>query len=166
MLEWQIKPLSKKSSKSGRDIKAGDTVVCAVFLDSMGNLERRDFLKDEFDESVLAAGFVGRWERVVGENPEEDERAARKIAMASTEDFFLSLCDENSPVEADEVDALKQILSLLLERKRILKPLGRPSGGVQKYLHPASGKVFDVPQKEPSEDMILKLGSQLGAIIV
>ena len=32
MLDWQIKPLSKKSTISGRDILPGDTIVCAVIL--------------------------------------------------------------------------------------------------------------------------------------
>ena len=51
MLEWQIKPLAKKTP-DGKEIKAGDTVVCAVFIDELGNLDRVDYLKDEFDETT------------------------------------------------------------------------------------------------------------------
>ncbi len=165
MEQWQIKPLSKKSVL-GSDIKAGDTVVCAVFIDAAGNLDRADFAAGEFDESKIAGKIIGRWERVVGENPDADERMARKMALASSEDFFISLFDENSAIETEETDVVKQMLALLLERKRILRPLGRPSGGVQKYLHVSSKRVFDVPQSAPDENLILKIQSQLGSIII
>ena len=36
MLDWQIKPLAKKSALSEREIKPGDTVVCAVFINEAG----------------------------------------------------------------------------------------------------------------------------------
>ncbi len=165
MLEWQIKPLAKKTA-SGRDIVAGDTVVCAVFIDELGNLDRIDFLKDEFDEALLTGKIIGRWERVVSANPDEDEKMARKMSLASSEDFFLSLFDETSSVQTDESDVVKQMLALLLERKRILRPQGRVSGGVQKYLHVATKRIFEVPQKNLDEELIVKIQSQLGSIII
>ena len=90
MLDWQIKPLSKKSSISGRDILPGDTIVCAVFIDPLGNLDRADCHADEFDPSKINGKIIGRWERVVSAHPEEDERAARRMALSSSEDFFVS----------------------------------------------------------------------------
>lgn len=165
MLEWQIKPLAKKSA-GGSDIKPGDTVVCAVFVDSLGNLDRADFLKGEFDPSAIGGKIIGRWERVVGEDPDEGEKMARKMSLASSEDFFLSLFDDSSEVVAEEADIVKQMLALLLERKRVLRPLGRPSAGVQKYLHPATKREFDVPQRSLDENLIAKIQSQLGSIII
>ena len=165
MLEWQIKPLAKKTP-DGKEIKAGDTVVCAVFIDELGNLDRVDYLKDEFDETALKGDIIGKWERVVSANPEEDERMARKMSLASSEDFFISLFDENSQIQTDETDVIKQMLALLLERKRILRPIGRASGNVQKYLHVATKRNFDVPQKNLDEELIIKIQSQLGSIII
>ena len=165
MPEWQIKPLATKSA-AGSEIKAGDDVVCAVFVDALGNLDRADFLKSEFDESLVGGKIVGRWERTVSANPEEDERMARKMSLASSEDFFLSLYDENSGVQTEETDIVKQMLALLLEHKRVLRAQGRPSGGVQKYLHVASSRIFEVPQKNLDESLIIKIQSQLGSIIV
>lgn len=165
MLEWQIKPLAKKSA-GGSDINPGDTVVCAVFADSLGNLDRADFLKAEFDPSAIDGKIIGRWERVVGADPDEGEKMARKMSLASSEDFFLSLFDDSSEVVAEEADIVKQMLALLLERKRVLRPLGRPSAGVQKYVHPATKRVFDVPQRSLDENLIAKIQSQLGSIII
>ncbi len=166
MLEWQIKPLAKKSGLSDREIKPGDTVVCAVFVDELGNLDRLDAHKDDFDDSKLRGKVIGRWERVVSENPEADERAARKMALASSEDFFVSLFDEGSAVETDEVDVVKQMLALLLERKRILRPQGRASKGVQKYVQVSTKREFSVPQKNLNEELIVKIQNQLGSIII
>lgn len=166
MLDWQIKPLAKKSAISGREIKPGDCVVCAVFVDALGNLDRIDVHKDEFDASKINGRLVGWWERIVSEAPDADERAARKMALASSEDFFLSLFDEHSDIEMEESDVVKQMLALLLERKRILRPLGRPRNGVQRYIHSATKREFDVPQKNLDEELILKIQNQLGAIII
>ncbi len=166
MLEWQIKPLSKKSAVSEREIKPGDTVVCAVFVDDIGNLDRMDFLKDEFRADSINGRLVGRWERIVAENPEADERAARRMALASSEDFFISLYDDAVEIDSADVDVIKQMLALLLERKRILRPLGRPSGGLQKYIHAQSGREFIVPQRNVDEALVVKIQSQLGSIII
>ncbi len=166
MLEWQIKPLAKKSALTGRDIKPGDVVVCAVFVDEAGNLDRMDSHKDDFDDSKIRGRIIGRWERVVSEHPEADERAARRLALAGSEDFFVSLFDENPAVVAEEADVVKQMLALLLERKRILRPVGRASNGAQKYIQTSTKREFVVPQRELDEDLIIKIQTQLGSIII
>lgn len=167
-MEWQIRSLSKKSSGNGEDIKAGDTVLCLVYIDEFGNLERKDFKKSEFDnenEILSEIKYLGKWERIVSENPDEDERQAKRIALASSEDFFISLYDENG-VEAEEKEVIKQMLALFLERKRILKAIGRPEGGVQKYLHTQSKREFLVLQKSVDEDLIMKIQTQLGTLMI
>lgn len=166
MLDWQIKPLAKKSALSDREIKAGDTVVCTVFINQLGQLDRIDAHKDEFDDSKVEGRVIGKWERTVGEHPEADERAARRMSLESSEDFFVSLFDTNTAVETDEVDVVKQMLALLLERKRILRPVGRPSGGFQKYIQPSTKREFLVPQKNLDEDLVIKIQNQLGSIII
>lgn len=130
MLDWQIKPLSKKSAISGRDISAGDSVVCAVFVDGLGNLDRLDCHADEFDPSKIEGKIIGDGSAPSAKIPKRTRGAARRMALSSSEDFFVSLFD-GSGVRADESDVIKQMLALLLERKRILRPVGRPSGGTK-----------------------------------
>ena len=87
MLDWQIKTLAKKSAISGREIKPGDCVVCAVFVDELGNLDRIDVHKDEFDASKINGKVIGWWERVVSDAPDADEHltSAYDIAIMSRE---------------------------------------------------------------------------------
>lgn len=166
MLDWQIKPLSKKSALSDREIRAGDTVVCAVYVNELGQLDRMDCHKDEFDDSKLRGRILGKWERVVSEHPEADERAARRMSLESSEDFFVSLFDADTQIETEEADVVKQMLALLLERKRILRAVGRPAGGFQKYVQPSTKREFLVPQKNLDEDLVFKIQNQLGNIII
>ena len=86
-------------------------------------------------------------------------------AIAGSEDFFISLYDDEA-VEVEQKDVLKQMLALLLERKRILRPKGRPEGGFQLYLHPSSKREFLVPQKELSEELVFNIQSQINAFLV
>lgn len=164
-MDWQIKTLSKKSSQSGVDLKAGDVVVSIVFVNDLNELDRRDFLKTELDENPFDGKFVGKWERVVSENPEEDEREARRMAIAGSEDFFLSLYDDIG-VEVEQKDVLKQMLALLLERKRILRAKGRPQNGLQLYIHSSSKREFLVPQKELNEELISNIQTQINAFLI
>ena len=125
-----------------------------------------DCHKDEFDDSKLRGRILGKWERVVSEHPEADERAARRMSLESSEDFFVSLFDADTQIETEEADVVKQMLALLLERKRILRSVGRPAGGFQKYVQPSTKREFLVPQKNLDEDLVFKIQNQLGSIII
>ena len=164
-MDWQIRSLSKKSSKSGVELKPGDIVECVVYANEAGELERSDFLKSELDEKPFEGRFVGRWERIVSEDPEEDERQARRMALAGSEDLFISLFDAGS-VEVEGKDALKQMLALLLERKRVLRAKGRPVGGVQTYVHSASKREFEVPQMELDGELVANIQTQIDAFLI
>lgn len=113
-----------------------------------------------------ADAILGKWERVVSEHPEADERAARRMSLESSEDFFVSLFDADTQIETEEADVVKQMLALLLERKRILRSVGRPAGGFQKYVQPSTKREFLVPQKNLDEDLVFKIQNQLGSIII
>ena len=165
-MDWQIRPLARKSSLSGKSFTPGDRVVCAIFMDDAGNLDRVDILKDELEAFKLDKKILGKWEREVSANPEADERAARRMALAGSEDFFLSLFDESSQIDADEKDVIKQMLALLLERKRIIRPVGRPSGGIQKYVHCSTKRILEVPQNELDESLVMNIKSQLDYLIM
>ena len=164
-MDWQIKSLSKKSAASGADLKPGDVVVSVLRQNEAGDLERSDFLKSELEQNPYMGKFLAKWERVVSENPLEDERQARRLALTGSENFFISLFDDES-LDIDQKDVLKQMLALLLERKRILRAKGRVKNGVQIYVHSASKREFEVRQCELNEELIFNIQSQIEAFIL
>ncbi|MBO6103395.1 MAG: hypothetical protein J6P03_09130 [Opitutales bacterium] len=164
-MDWPIKSLSKNSAQSGQSFKAGDEVVCVVFQNAAGELERADFLKSEYSPEKFKGGFVGKWERKVGENPQEDERRFRRMALAGAEDLFMSLFDGES-ADIEQKDTLKQMLALLLERKRVLRPVGRPQNGAQRYVHAATKREFSVAQKDLTQELVLNIQKQINAFIL
>jgi hypothetical protein len=70
-------------------------------------------------------------------------KETQKQTLLSAEELFLSLFLEDN-TSLQEREGLKQILALLLERKRILKPQGLPHQQTQSYLHVKTGIVYNV----------------------
>jgi len=164
-MDWQIKPLSKKSSLSGADLSVGDEVVSFVYIGENSLIERIDILKNELDNTPLPQNVIGKWERKVSESPEQDEKFARKLALASSEDLFISLFD-NESVDAPQKDIIKMLLALQLERKRILKSSAHPQNGIQTYIHTASKREFQVRQIDIDDNLIINIQSQLNSLII
>lgn len=167
-MEWQIKTIARGSALSGETFKPGSTVVCLVFKDAAtGELGRIDLLPDELDRFELADQVLGRWTRVVKDSGEAALSAQE--TMASAEDFFFSLFEnENESPEARESsDMLKHLLSLMLERKRVLRSLGtRQTSGSQTYLHVKSKRTLEVPIAQISTELMLKLENTIGDIML
>jgi len=164
-MDWQIKPLSKKSSLSGTDLSVGDEVVSLVYIGENALIERIDILKSELENTPLPKNIIGRWERKVSENPDQDEKFARKLALASSEDLFLSLFD-NESVDAPQKDIIKMLLALQLERKRILKSVTHLQNGIQTYIHVSSKREFQVRQIDIDDTLIINIQSQLDTLII
>jgi hypothetical protein len=62
---------------------------------------------------------------------------------------------------------LKHLLALLLERKRILRAVGkRCRSGTQRYLHIASRAEYEVPVIEIDLALLTQIQSRLDALIV
>lgn len=167
-MEWQIKTIARKSTLSGEAFNPGDTVVCLVYKDAeAGELGRADLLPDELEVFELPGEVLGRWKRVV-KDP-DDEAAGARETMASAEDFFFSLyeSENDTPETRDSSDMLKHLLSLMLERKRVLRPVGaRQVEGVQTYLHVKSKRTLDVPIVQISTERMLKIEDTIGDIML
>ena len=165
-MEWQIKTIARKSSLSGESFKPGDEVVCLIFKDAAaGELGRADLFAAEVDPFELPGDLLGRWSRII-KDPDEAKVSAGEV-MASAEDFFLSLYQSEPEAAQAETDALKHLLALMLERKRVLRPIGpRATEGLQRYLHVKQKKELEVPVVEISPDLVLKIQDTLGDIIL
>jgi hypothetical protein len=166
VVEWQLQPLARKSSASGALFEPGDRIVCFLIKSPSGDFFRADVRSDEAETYSPEGQVLGRWTRELKDS-EDTEKASARQALQSSEELFLSLFDESLSEEAaHERDSLKQVLALMLERKRVLRSLGRPVGGAQQYLHVRTKKEYTVPLRELSAAELVAVHDQLAQVIV
>lgn len=165
-MEWHIKTIARKSSLSGEAFEPGDRVVCLIYMDGrLGELGRADLKPEEIKGFVIPGEVLGRWSRVV-KDP-DDEAANARETTASAEDFFFSLFENADPEAREESDILKHLLSLMLERKRVLRAvIPRQTEGEQTYLHVKSKREVVVPIVDISTELMLKIEDTIGDIFL
>jgi hypothetical protein len=157
-MDWDIKSLARASFASGQTFAQGEQVTCLIFRGPEG-LQRADLTQAEAAEWRPPGALLGRWVRRMTDEG-EDERARRRQSLASAEEVFLALVQEGDAAGPD-TELLLQVLALQLERKRILRPLGRPAQGVQRYLHPRLQQEFAVPRHDLTPERVAQLQAQL-----
>jgi len=155
-VDWTIKSLSRASFISGQAFTPGEKVSCVIYRGPEG-LQRADVTETEAREWQPPGAVLGRWTRKA-----EDESAAskRRLALASAEEVFLAFMQEPGGA-GPEKDMLVQLLALMIERKRILRPQGRPAEGRQRYWHPRLQQEFSVPYQELTPERIAAFREQL-----
>lgn len=165
-MEWQIKTIARKSSLSGEPFVPGDRVVCLIYMDDeAGELARADLKPEEIETFEIPGEVLGRWSRIV-KDPADDSANARQM-MESAEDFFFSLFENEEPEAREESDMLKHLLSLTLERKRVLRVASaRQTEGEQKYIHVKSKREVVVPIVDISTELMLKIEDTIGDIFL
>jgi hypothetical protein len=165
-MEWHFKSIARKSSHSDLPFEPGARVACLIFKDlQAGEMGRADVLPGEVDGFDLPGEILGRWTRVV--KCLDQEGAHVRETLASAEDFFLSLYQNQQSEAQQESDALKHLLGLMLERKRVLRALGpRQRSGAQRYLHVKTKHEIVVPIVEISPRLMLKIQGTLGEILL
>jgi len=107
--------------------------------------------------------LLGRWTREVKERGEE-EQAHRAQLLASREEFFLSLYEDESDPSGDK-GVLKHILAMLLERKRIIRQVGVADKGLMTYIHSSSKQTYLVPVLDLQPAHILQVGASLDLLV-
>lgn len=162
-MDWQVKPIARTCAASGQELHVGDTVVCVVFKPLGGNIERADVLKGHAASFTPNGLLLGRWTREVKERNEE-EQAHRAQLLASREELFLSLYDDDADPSGDK-GVLKHILAMLLERKRIIKQVGVADKGLMTYVHAASKQTYLVPVLDLQPAHILQVGASLDLLV-
>lgn len=163
-MDWTVGRIAGESSVSGKPLEAGARVWSYLYLDGDGAVQRMDVLAEEVEAVERPRQLLCCWQSTV-KAKETSAAAERQAALESAEASFLALFEEAEGGEsgaeedvagderAESVHAARErltfILALQLERKRILRPLGRG-----RYLHVASKREFTVPQPELTTELI------------
>jgi hypothetical protein len=162
-MDWQVKPIARVCAASGKELHVGDLVTCVVYKPLGGNIERLDVLREHATSYKPDGILLRRWTREVKERGEE-EQAHRAQLLASREEFFLSLYEDEADASGDK-GVLKHILAMLLERKRIIRQVGVAEKGLMTYLHAASKQTYLVPVLDLQPTHILQVGASLDLVV-
>ena len=164
-MEWQIRTISRKSSRSGEPFAPGDVAISLIYFDAQeGGVARADLHASELEEFELPGELLGRWRRVIQDPDQASVQAGE--TLASAEDFFFSLFENETDEPSEERDMLKHLLALILERKRVLRALGRRKGEASlTYLHVKSKTELTVPVRDISHALMLKIEDTLGDLV-
>lgn len=179
-MEWTLQPFSRKSAATGQSFEAGEVVISFVYKDEKGVLQRLDLRQSDLETSTLPENILGRWTHAVKNR--EDRSQAKQERLQSPEACFLSLFQEESqnleegsaldgpsPEEAvlrQDKAILKQLLALMLERKRVLRPKSPqgPSNSLS-YTHVASQTTYTIPLVNYSRQDLERVTESLKRIL-
>ena len=162
-MDWQVKPIARHCAACGNELRAGDIVTCIVYKPLGSNIERVDVLKNHVASFTPNGLLLGRWTREVKERGEE-EQAQRAQLLASREEFFLSLFEDDADPSGDK-KVLKHILAMLLERKRIIRAAGTAADGHIPYLHSATKQSYLVPVLDLQPAHIIQVSASLDLLV-
>lgn len=171
---WQIKPFSHRCFVSATPFEDGDTYVSYLVVDKSKELQRFDVSAEAAKDFTPEGELLCRWRQIYKKEPEKDNSARRQKETA--EGLFLSLYEEESDEtsEADEEtgeteverEILKQFLSLLLERKRVLRPRGKtPDGQFRLYEHAKSKAIYAVPAGKLGAEELMQISDRLAELV-
>ena len=167
MNNWSLKPHSRKNTSTGKAFLPGERILSIIYMGNDGIMHRIDI----HDQEVLPTDIsedqeIARWTRVLKEKEAED-KAEKQNMLQSTEELFLSLYQDadTAVLPENERDILKQLLGLMLERKRILKRVGEATEDFLTYVHVPTKKEYVVPLKDFSVEDIEKIKEQLDHVL-
>ncbi len=168
MADLQIKPISRTSGISGRPFLPGETVISRLYLDEKGNWQRIDVLATEADRITPVGVELCRWIRVVKPSAQPEAEARRQALMGAEEMFFnlVGALEPNQDGSAGQPDLqLLALLALLLERRRVLRPLARQKKGMLSYYHLRSKREVDIPEVNLPLERMIELAGKLERLL-
>ena len=192
-MELNLHPIATKCFVSGREFAEDDRVVCYLARLSTGSrsdgeagtgIARRDVLEAEDTgqfppaagpELVERAFVYCRW--VVAFKPRRPEDDPARILKLTAENLFLTLAMPagTQPGSGEIVEAaapssintpLLQFLTLMLERKKLIKHRGRTEDGQRHlYEHMPSHQFYEVPVGDLNQEFFQKIQEHLGVLV-
>lgn len=162
-MEMNLQPPGSRCRVSGRDFIEAERVMSFLVRGGKGDeVLRFDVAEVEAREYQPSGTVLCRWTygfkpRKAGENPE-------KTLKLTAESLFLTLADPGTEITPENARLL-QVLALMLERKRVVKPRGTAAGGGTLYEHGKTKTIYTVPAAELTPEFFLSIQEQLAALV-
>jgi len=162
-MELTLHPIATKCFVSGRDLAEGERVVSYLVREATGEAARRDLLESEDGRFMPPAFVYCRW--VTAYKARRAEEDSAKLLKLTAETLFLTL----AAPEADKSEAntpLLQFLALMMERKKLIKLIGRTEDGLRHiYEHRATHQPYEVPIGDLNVEFFQKIQEPLGVLV-
>ncbi len=139
--DWEIKGRSHTCTATGKKFAEGEYFYTLLFKERGGHFRREDLCEEAFQGRDKAVPPYSFWRTKFEAAPPQQPEA---IGKESAEDLLRRLMGE----EGEEHGSARFILALMLERKRIFKPVeSKEENGrmLNIYLHAKTGEVFVIP---------------------
>ncbi|MFH1496746.1 MAG: hypothetical protein ABII82_02865 [Verrucomicrobiota bacterium] len=163
-MELNLQPLATICCVSGESFNEGDRVASLLVRPATSDeVVRFDMLESRQGDFQTPGPAICRWVHVfkprsVNDNPE------RELKLTA-ESLFLTLAAPDAEV-SEENGRLLQVLALMLERKRVLRPKGPDADGRRMvYEHAKSKELYEIPAVELSPEFFLSIQDQLAALV-
>ncbi len=163
-MELNLQPLATICCVSGESFNDGDRVASLLVRPvNSAEIVRFDMAEARQADFQTPGPVVCRWVHVFkprkgAENPE------RELKLTA-ESLFLTLAAPDAEV-SEENGRLLQVLALMLERKRVLRPKGLSADGRRMaYEHAKTKDVYEVSATELSPEFFLSIQDQLAALV-
>lgn len=155
--DWEIKSRAHVCARTGREFLPGDTFYTLLIREGDGF--RREDLSEEAWESrndnILPFSFWrSKYEPPAPPPPEPMPRD-------DAEGLLRRLVAENDPVYAN----VRFILALMLERKRLLRPMESQDDDILVYEHVATGETIALANPHLSLDQIPSVQREVSALL-
>ncbi|WP_179954382.1 hypothetical protein [Oleiharenicola lentus] len=181
-MELNLHAIATKCYVSGRDFAENDRVVSYLVREASGEVARRDLLESEDPSSPGSAEANGprwmppafifcRW--VVAFKPRRGDENSERNLKLTAENLFLNLAIPSGATSETIDDSsqgintpLLQFLALMMERKRLIKPIGLTEDGARQiYEHRASHQRYEVPVGDLNQEFFMKIQEHLGVLV-
>ena len=173
-MELTLQSLSPRCHVSGREFTEGDRVASFLVRGVLPGPapEKPDpEAVGRFDVAVEAAGafvapgpVVCRWTQVFKPRRAGADNPERALKLTA-ESLFLALSDPANE-RTVENERLLQVLAMMLERKRVLRPKGRTADKQRMvYEHAKAKTLHEVQAAELSPEFFLSIQEQLAALV-
>ena len=141
----------------------GQRVASFLIRGKTGEVMRYDMLESERAKFEADGVRVCTWVRAY--KPRKAGENAEREMKLTAEALFLNLADPATEVTPENT-RLVQFLTLMLERKRVLKPKGRSADGTRNvFEHAKTKQLFEVPVGELSPEFFIQVQDQLSVLV-
>lgn len=177
-MELTLQSLSPRCHVSGRDFVEGDRVLSFLVRGAVPEgltgkeaalaaeaITRADVLESELAGFTTNGTVACRWAQVF--KPRKVEDNPERNLKLTAESLFLALSDPANE-RTVENERLLQVLAIMLERKRVLRPKGRSGGGAnakQIYEHAKLKTLHEVQAADLSPEFFMSIQEQLAALV-